>query len=140
MRTSTIDFHLAMRATRLGLAVCVLSSRAAFAAPVSLICTTVPASPISRYISVDYSTNAVQTSETNDTALIADANGATAESAQITESQIAWQISTMRANGRAYAQHFVLSRLSGALSYYDDGTRHGEAWTCQVGAKPAPKF
>lgn len=34
-------------------------------------------------------------------------------------------------NGRAYAQHFTLSRLTGELGYYDDGTRHGETWTCQ---------
>jgi hypothetical protein len=60
---------------------------------------------------------------------------------QIGDSQITWQVvGSARANGLYYAEHYTLNRLTGALSYYDDGTQHGEAWTCAVGEKPVPKF
>ena len=125
--------------------------KAAVSAVFALLCSTVPAladqvyltctcdtGPPSarRYISVDYGTNSVITSDINVTTPYG-----TTQNVQITDSQIAWQVvGDARANGLYYAEHYTLNRLTGALSYYDDGTQHGEAWTCTPGPKPAPKF
>jgi hypothetical protein len=118
-------------------------STAASADSVFLTCHPTPASgpaEFSRYLTIDYSTKTVVTSDINDTKPIEDVNGRTPQPAQISNSKIVWQVATKRAGGRAYAEHFTLSRLTGDLGYYDDGTRHGESWTCQVGAKPRHKF
>ncbi len=110
----------------------------AFASPVYLTCTDDggPTQVIRRYITIDYDTNTVVTSDLNVTTPYG-----TTQNVQITDSQIAWQvIGPARGDGLYYAEHYTLNRLTGALSYYDDGTQHGEAWTCVVGAKPVPKF
>jgi hypothetical protein len=110
---------------------------AAFASPVYLTCTCDTGPPSARrYISVDYATNEIITSDYNSIAPYG-----TVRNVSIDASQIAWQVvGTAWANGLYYAEHYTLSRLTGSLSYYDDGTQHGEAWTCQAGEKPAPKF
>jgi hypothetical protein len=118
----------------------VVSSGAASAAPVNLNCTYVGAPTIAMYISIDYGTSTVVTSDVNVTTPMVDSAGNTAQKAQVTDSQIVWQIVTKRALGGFFAQHFTLNRLNGALASYDDGTQHGDSWACQVGAKPAPKF
>jgi hypothetical protein len=108
---------------------------AAFASPVYLICT-LNGAPIHRYISVDYSTNEIVTSDINVTTPYG-----TPRNVSITDSQIIWQVvGAARVDGRYYAERYTLNRLTGDLSYYDDGTQHGEAWTCQPGEKPTPKF
>jgi hypothetical protein len=118
----------------------VVSDGAASAAPVSLNCTYVGAPNIAMYISIDYGANTVVTSDVNVTTPMADSAGNTAQPAQVTDSQIVWKIVTKRALGGFYAQHFTLNRLSGTLGSWDDGTQHADSWTCQVGAKPVPKF
>jgi len=96
------------------------------------------------YLTIDYSRGTVITSEVDDTKPTVDAHGHTSQPAQITDSQIVWQLTTKRAVGVA-TQHFTLSRLTGALGIYDDGFRSiprlaSQSWTCEVGAKPKPKF
>jgi len=119
-------------------------STAASNDPVYLTCNDIrsspPRYPMTKYLTIDYGARTVVTSELNATKPIVDAQGRTSQPAQITDSQIVWQIADKRADGRIYAQHFTLNRLTGNLSYYDDGTRHGETWTCEAGAKPKPKF
>ena len=113
------------------------STVSAIADPVFLTCTCDTGPPSARrYITVDYNTNTVVTSDMNVTTPYG-----TTQNVQITDSQIAWQVvGSARADGLYYAEHYTLNRLTGGLSYYDDGTQHGEAWTCAVGAKPVPKF
>jgi len=109
----------------------------AMADSVYLTCTCDTGPPSARrYISVDYAANSVITSDMNVTTPYG-----TTRNVQISESQIAWQVvGSARADGNYYAEHYTLNRLTGSLSYYDDGTQHGEAWTCAVGEKPVPKF
>lgn len=109
----------------------------ALAGPVYLTCTCDTGPPSARrYITVDYGTNTIVTSDMNVTTPYG-----TVQQVQISDLQIVWQVvGSARADGLFYAEHYTLNRLTGALSYYDDGTQHGEAWTCQVGEKPAPKF
>lgn len=126
-------------AALLGIALQLAASQAAFADTVYLTCK-YPETPISRYLTIDYSANTVVTSDLNVATAVADSGGRTVQPAQITDSQIVWQYATTRAGGSAYAEHFTLNRLTGNLAYYDDGTRHSEDWVCQVGAKPTPKF
>ena len=113
------------------------SGSAAYANTVYLTCTLDTGPPsFRRYITVDYDANNVITSDLNVTTPYG-----TTQQVQITDSQISWQVvGSARANGLYYAEHYTLNRLSGALSYYDDGTQHGEAWTCAPGEKPVPKF
>lgn len=109
----------------------------AFADTVFLTCTCDTGPPSARrYITVDYGNNTVVTSDLNVTTPYG-----TTQQVQIGDSQITWQVvGSARANGLYYAEHYTLNRLTGALSYYDDGTEHGEAWTCAAGPKPIPKF
>jgi hypothetical protein len=110
---------------------------------VYLTCNRIPSSPqypSTYYLTIDYSRKTVVTSEVNDTKPMVDAQGRTSQPAQITDSKIVWQIATRRALGDICVEHFTLNRLNGNLSYYDDGTHHGESWSCEIGAKPAPKF
>src|SRR5438874_5669678 len=95
-----------------------------------------PRYPMTKYLTIDYGARTVVTSELNDTKPMVYAQGRASQPSQISDSQIVWQIADRRADGRIYSQHFTLNRLTGGLSYYDDGTRHGESWTCEAGAKP----
>jgi hypothetical protein len=116
-------------------------STATFAAPVYLTCPSDSMAPTDRmFLTIDYSKSTVLTWSSSDATPMSDVLGRTAEPAQVTGSQIAWQIVTRRADGLNYAEHFTLNRLTGLLSTYDDGVQNGQAWVCQVGAKPRPKF
>lgn len=113
------------------------ASSSAFAAPVYLTCTSDGAPTyFKRYITIDYAANTVVSSGLN-----VMAPDGEIQKVQIGNSEITWQVvGQPRADGNYYAEHYTLNRLSGVLSYYDDGTQHGEAWTCVAGTKPAPKF
>ena len=113
------------------------SAAPALADQVYLTCTDNDGPPsFRRYITVDYGAGTVVTSDMNTLTPYG-----TTQNVQITDSQIVWQVvGEARANGLYYAEHYTLNRLTGDLSYYDDGTQHGEAWTCTPGSKPAPKF
>jgi hypothetical protein len=119
-------------------------STAASNDPVFLTCHPSGFAGSSIYVTIDYSRRTVVTSEVNDTGPKVDAEGHTSQPAKITDSQVRWQLPTKRATGRVCTQHFTLSRLTGDLHIYDNGFSNpriaNESWTCQVSAKPTPKF
>jgi hypothetical protein len=117
-----------------------ISYQAALAAPVYLNCQASGVLAVSRYLTIDYGTSTVVTSGLNVTTPTPDVEGRTAQPAQITDSEIAWHFVTKRPEGRSYTESYTLNRLNGGMTYFDQGTQHGESWTCQVGVRPAPKF
>jgi hypothetical protein len=118
-----------------------ISYHAAWAAPVYLNCQVMNGPQvILRYLTIDYGTSTVVTSGINVTTPTPDVEGRTAQPAQITDSEIAWHFVTKRPDGRSYTEGYRLNRLSGGMTYFDQGPQHGESWTCQVGVVLARKF
>jgi hypothetical protein len=91
-------------------------------------------------LTVDYDASTVVSSFSKKDAPEADANGVAAQPAQISDAAIVWKIVTPRVDGKYYAWHLTLSRYTGELTEYDDGTQVGHTWTCQLAAAPPPAY
>ena len=91
------------------------------------------------FLTIDYDASTVITASWSDLKPVADYQGRTAQPAQVSDSEIAWQYK-LGIQNRLVTVSLRLNRKTGILTYRNDNVPGLDEANCELAEKPANKF